>query len=231
MSEHASDGTRLNAALRGFFGVPFRAQTYRNLAYLALAFPLGLAYFVGVTTGLSTGVGMAVTLVGVPLILITLVVAAGIGNVESKLATWLLGTEVTPPAVLDRLAEEDLGTTDGLVGAATELLTAPSTWLSLVLVGVKFLFGVLAFSALVTAGSVVVALLSMPAFYDVAGVTYSLGPYPVETFDRAVVGGALGVIGVFIGLHLLNGLARLGGFLTAALLGTPDGDAWGGDDA
>jgi len=39
----------LSGSLRHFLAAPFRARTYRSLAYLALAFLLGLAYFVGLT--------------------------------------------------------------------------------------------------------------------------------------------------------------------------------------
>jgi len=49
---------RLLEALRRFVAVPFRRQTYRNLTYLALSFPLRVAYFVGATIGLSTGAGL-----------------------------------------------------------------------------------------------------------------------------------------------------------------------------
>jgi len=206
------------AALRRFFGVPFREQTYRNLAYLALAFPLGLAYFVAVTTALSTGAGMLVTLVGVPLVVVTLAAVAGIGGFEARLARWLLGTDAPSPAVLSALRDADLGSVDGILAATKRLLAAPSTWTSLLLVGLKFVFGIVAFVALVTAASVVTALVTMPAFYDVAGVTYTLGPYPVESLPVALAGAGLGVLVGLVALHALNGLARFGGFLTGVLL-------------
>lgn len=206
------------AALRRFFGVPFREQTYRNLAYLALAFPLGLTYFVAVTVGLSTGAGSLVTLVGGPLIVATLVLAAGIGAFEARLARWLLGTDAPSPDALAALRESDLGSVDGVVTAVKRLLTAPSTWTSVLLVGLKFVFGVAAFVALVTAGSLVATLLSMPALYDAAGVTYTLGPYVVDSLPLALAGAGGGVVLAVVSLHLFNGLARLGGFLTATLL-------------
>ena len=43
-------------------------QTYYNIAYLMLSFPLGLFYFVYLVTMLSLGFGLAVTVVGLPLI-------------------------------------------------------------------------------------------------------------------------------------------------------------------
>src|SRR5438309_5628057 len=58
-----------------FFGVVILPQTYLNLTYLLLAFPLGTAYFILLVTGFSLGLGLMVTLVGVPVLLATLVAA------------------------------------------------------------------------------------------------------------------------------------------------------------
>ena len=40
------------------FGPATERQTYLNLLYLLLSFPLGIAYFVFLTTGLSLGTGI-----------------------------------------------------------------------------------------------------------------------------------------------------------------------------
>jgi hypothetical protein len=205
-------------ALRGFLGVPLRAQTYRNLAYLALAFPLGLGYFVAVTVGLSTGVGLAITLVGIPLLVLTLAMTVGLAGFEAKLASWLVGVEVTPPAGLDRL-DESLDSVDALVDATRRLLTTPTTWTGLLLVLLKFVFGIVAFTALVTAFTLAAALLTTPLFYDVAGVTYGSGAYVVDSLGEALAAAGLGVLVVLVSLHVLNGLARLGALTTAFLLG------------
>ncbi len=216
MSE-ASWSSSATEALERFLGVPFRRQTYCNLAYLLLAFPLGIAYFTVVTAGLSTGIGLAVTLVGVPLVVATLAVSLGIGTFETRLATWLLDVEVDP-ATPD--LPDDPWSADGLVTATRRLLTARNTWTSLLVVALKFVFGVGAFVGLVTAASVTGALLTMPLYYDAPGVTYTVGPYVVDTLAEAVAGAGVGLVALVVGLHVLNGLARLGGLLTGALLGT-----------
>lgn len=206
------------AALRQFFGVPLRAQTYRNLAYLALAFPLGLAYFVGVSVGLSMGLGLAVTLVGIPLLVLTLAAAVGLAGFEARLASWLVGVDATPPAAL-RGMDESLDGVDGLVAATRRLVTTPTTWTGLLLVLLKLAFGVVAFTALVTAGAVAGSLLTAPLFYDAPGVSYTTGAYVVDTLPEALGAAGLGVLAVLVSLHALNGLAKLGGVATAFLLG------------
>lgn len=79
-----------------FFGVPFRGQTYWNLAYLLLAFPLGIAYFVVFTVGLALGVSLAILLVGFLVLGVTLLFALALAGFERLLTNWLLRTEIEP---------------------------------------------------------------------------------------------------------------------------------------
>ncbi|WP_198948035.1 sensor domain-containing protein [Halorubrum sp. Ib24] len=228
MSEPAWSPSSPIDALAQFVGVPFQRQTYRNLAYLLLAFPLGIAYFTVITTGLSTGLSLVVTLIGVPIIVATLVVTLGIGSFEAHLAEWLLDVEVNRSAPN---VELDFGSVDEVIETTKRVVTTPATWTGLLLVGLKFVFGVVAFTAVVTAGAISVTLLSLPILYDAPGMTYTLGPYVVDTLGEAVVGAGCGVVLVIVSLHLLNGLARFGGFLTNALLGGSKTSVTAGADA
>ena len=56
MTEHA----------RRFVMVAAERRTYRHLAYLVLAIPLGGIYFIGLTAGFTVGVASAVVLIGIP---------------------------------------------------------------------------------------------------------------------------------------------------------------------
>ncbi len=216
MSESAWSPSSPIDAFAQFVGVPFQRQTYRNLAYLLLAFPLGIAYFTVITTGLSTGLSLVVTLLGIPIIVGTLAVTLGIGSFEAQLAGWLLDVDVNRSVPDVELA---FGSVDEIIATTKRVVTTSATWTGLLLVGLKFVFGVVAFTAVVTAGAISVTLLSLPIFYNASGVTYTVGPYVVDTLAEALVGAGCGVILLLVSLHVLNGLARLGGFLTTALLG------------
>ena len=64
---------RLSAAsLARFASTAWDPQSYRNLLYLLLALPLGVAYVAILAAGLSAGTGLAVILVGLVLLLATL---------------------------------------------------------------------------------------------------------------------------------------------------------------
>jgi hypothetical protein len=227
--------TRLTAALRQVVGAPFRGQTYRNLLYLVLAFPLGLGYFVGLVTGGALGVGLLITLVGLPILLVTLSATTLAASLEAWLATHLVGVEASVPAVL-RESTLDEGLVlpgDGFLDAVRHLVTAPSTWTSVLLVLSKFAFGIASFVALVTTGAVTATLVAAPLVYDSATVnlglmreatvgTYSVGPWIIDTLPEALVVAAGGVVVGVLALNLLNLLAQVQARYTAALLRVDD---------
>ena len=50
------------------FGAVVEAQTWRNVLYLMVSFPLGLVYFVFTVTGICVGTGLALIAVGIPIL-------------------------------------------------------------------------------------------------------------------------------------------------------------------
>ena len=54
-------------------GVVAKGQTWLNLVYVLIGFPLGLAYFVVLIVGLSVGIALAVLVVGLAILLLSLI--------------------------------------------------------------------------------------------------------------------------------------------------------------
>jgi len=217
--------TSLRDAAASFLGVAVRPQTYRNLLYLALAFPLGTAYFVALTVGFSLGIGLAITWFGIPILLATLAGATVLATVEARLTNRLLGTSI-PSRSPD--------TSGGITTAVKRLVTDARTWVDVGYLLGRFVFGVAAFVALVALLSLSLSLLAAPltystAFYvDVQVGTLTAGPFEngrmaVDTFREALGAAAVGTVTTLVSLHLLNGLARLAAGVTEAVLGTTDG--------
>ncbi|ELZ23344.1 sensor protein [Haloterrigena salina JCM 13891] len=205
--------------LRWFFGVPFRTRTYLNLLYLLLAFPLGLLYFIGVTTGFALGVGLLITLLGIPLLVMTLIGATILAAFDARLTARLAGFEAPVPESLRAENPRSLfRAEDGFRDALEELVTAPTTWTSLLLLVAKFCYGVVAFTVVLTAGTLVVALLATPFVYSDPTISYTVGVYVVDSLPEAIAVASVGVCGGFLALHVCNGLAAVGGYLTTALL-------------
>ncbi|RQG91826.1 sensor domain-containing protein [Natrarchaeobius chitinivorans] len=229
IGQNGSDGPR-DRPVRWFFGVPFRLQTYSNLLYLAVAFPLGLLYFVTVVTGVSLGVGLSVTLVGIPILAFLVGFVMVLAALEAVLTTHLVGVDTPLPAALRKENPRSLlRAEDGYDDALVALVTAPTTWTSFVVVLAKFVYGTVAFTLLVTAVAVVTAMLAAPLVYGDPTVTYMIGQYQVETLPVALLVAGFGVVLGFLSVHVLNAVAVVGGVLNAILLGafddrSPDGD-------
>lgn len=159
-------------AVRRFFGAPFRKQTYLNLVYLALAFPLGLVYFVFVTAGVSTAAALSVTLVGIPLFVGLLAVSSKLAAFERLLARKLLGVDV--PTLPGSETVEDASPAPSLPtrvrDATVALVTDLGVWKALVYLTTKFFLGVGAFVAITVSATLGGTMLLTPTFYRHANV-------------------------------------------------------------
>lgn len=236
------DGT-VRAVVWTVFGVPFRRQTYRNLSYLALAFPLGLVYFVLFAVGLSLGVGLAVVVVGVPLLVGMLGLATGLASVERWLATVLLGIEVPT---------RDRESPDSVRGWLRRLVVSLGPWKAVVYLVTKLFVGVAAYTVVMSLSVTGVSMLAVPLVYNQPGVyvgvvsdapvryhpalsvgwdrllvgldgVVTLSAWRIDTLAEALAVAGLGVVVVCCSLHVLNALAQLSGWWTQLLLGTREG--------
>lgn len=225
-----------STALHRAVAVPFRVQTYRNLLYLLLALPLGIVSVTWLVTGGVLGASLVITWVGLPILVLTLSGATVAAGIEARLAESLVGVDASVPAFLSEFrVEDELALPgDGFVEAIRQLVTAPSTWTSVVLLVTKFVAGIVSFVAVVTTTAIAGALLAAPFVYDDAGVSlgaaspaaagnYTIGSWTVSTLPEALVVAAAGVVFVLVALNLLNGLARIHALCTTSLLGANDG--------
>ncbi|WP_246084476.1 sensor domain-containing protein [Salinadaptatus halalkaliphilus] len=233
---------RVGAGCKRFLAVPFERQTYRNLAYLLLAFPLGLAYFVFVTVAFSVGIGFSVTIiglvVGVPILAVTLALALGIAGFERWLTATMLAVDIEP--------KTDLAGETALE-ACWSVVSDPKTWTAVCYLPAKFVLGVASFALVVTGLSTAVSLLMLPLYYDQPGLyvgvvserapefhqtlylgwnyllvgfdaVVTLGYWEVTTLSEALVAAGLGVVLLLATLHALNLLARVSGWFARLLL-------------
>lgn len=209
--------TGTESPLERFFAPPFEVQTYRNLLYVALAFPLGLLYWIALSIGAVMGIATTPLLVGVPILAAVLVFARHLAAFEGWLARELLDVDVAYEAALPA--------GDGIVSALLELLRTPRTYRTIGYLFAKFLLGTVSFVVLTATGSITVALLLAPVLYDQPDVAYRMGSWQVETVVGAAGLFALGIVAVFASLHLINLCARLSGRFAATMLGPGiDGD-------
>jgi hypothetical protein len=193
------------------FGPATDAQTYLRLLYLLLGFPLGIAYFVFVITGLSLAAGLLIIFVGIPILMGVSLACAGLGAFERSLAQWMLRVTIPAPP--------HPAQAPGILPKLKALFGSPATWKGLFYLLVKFPFGIAAFVVLVTAFSLSLGLISAPLTYS--ALTIDFGFWQVHSKDDAVVCCLIGVVLLMISFHLVNGLAYVWGRFAQIMLG-PD---------
>jgi len=193
------------------FGPATDAQTYLNLLYLLLAFPLGIAYFVFLIFGMSLGAGLAVIFVGVPILMGVLFACLSLGAFERLMARSMLHLSIaSPPGVASG---------PGLWAKLKALFGNPATWKSFFYLMLKFPFGIAAFVVLVTAFSVSGALILAPLTYSTLSIDFGL--WRVDSKDEATILCLMGVVLLLAAFHLVNALAFVWGRFAQIMLG-PD---------
>ncbi|MFN8506791.1 MAG: sensor domain-containing protein [Dehalococcoidia bacterium] len=196
--------------LRRFFGITTDGRAWLRMLYLALAFPAGLASFVALVTLIAVGAGMLVTLVGIPLLTLTMYGWCLAADGERLLSNLLLGTRIR------RLSFPESGSLWDW-SRLKRRLANPLTWKALVFLVLRFPLGTLSL--------VLICLFALPLSLLAAPVTIAFGDTvdmgPTSFLDEwwQALPFAVAAIPLAVAmLHGLNGFAILNGWLATALL-------------
>jgi signal transduction histidine kinase len=201
---------RITAASLGRFARVARdPQSYRNLLYLLIALPLGVAYVAVLVAGLSVGAGLAVIVVGLALLVATLFAVRAMAAVERTLARRLLRISIHPPLE---------GNIDANWRQRVQLwLRDPVTWKSLVFLLGKLPMGVLAFAAIFLLGLTSLVLAFAPVLVAITPVIFF--GWEIDNPVAAIAAVPVGVVLSLSCLHLFNGLAWIYGICARVMLG------------
>ena len=203
--------------LSNFFKVIIQSQTYLNIFYLLLSFVLGIFYFVFLITGLSLGLGLIITLIGVPILFGTLLLWRVFAGFERQLTASVLGINISFVPIKE---------SEGIWEKIKVYLNDSFTWKSLAYLFIKFPLGIISFVVLVTLLSFALGLIATPILYYLAEIEIlpgtfciiSSGVCLINSYFTSVIVGVIGVFLLFIFLHALNGLARISGLLAKSML-------------
>jgi hypothetical protein len=130
------------------------ARGWGALTHHLPGLPLGIAYFTWFVTGLSLGLGLVITLIGIPILTLVLASVRPLLAAERKLANGLLGTEIA-----DAPLSPD---GDGWLGRLKAYWTDGATWRGMAYLLARFPFGMLTFTVAVTAYSAALYLIAAP---------------------------------------------------------------------
>jgi len=177
-------------------------QTYKNLAYLVLAFPLGLVYSSILGLGFVFGVGLSVVVVGPAVLVGLLFLVRVLASFERWLSGALLGVGIDSPT--------DVQNDGGRGGTVRAVLAADSTWRGLGFLALKFWLGtvgVLLLFAFTTVVSMLTAVGRLPHVVEFGEANGEPVTWTIETVPEAVLAAAVGLLlGLFL-VHLTNGFA------------------------
>ncbi|MFH1326813.1 MAG: sensor domain-containing protein [archaeon] len=202
----------------GFFSAPVHSQTYLNILYLLISFPLGLIYFIFITTGLSLGFGLFITWFGIPILLGVMFVWLGFAYFERQLAGAMLGIEVS--YVPEKISKEK-----SLWKKLKKRFIDSSTWKSLAYLAIKFPLGILSFTILIFFISLSLGLISTPLVYYLSDIGIIPGDLCIEgnwcflsNYPVTILAGLIGILMIFVSLAIFNALAKVSGLLAKTLL-------------
>lgn len=131
-------------------------STYKMGLYLLLTFPLGLIYFIVLLTGFSTGASLLVIAVGVPILVLTMLMALAFAKLERTLAQKLLNLHLPHDSTVEQLRR------NGWWRWLSKTMAELSTWKALLFLTLKLPLGGVALVALLGFGGASVGLLFAP---------------------------------------------------------------------
>ncbi len=199
------EGGRFGRSMRKFFGVAAKGRTWSRVLFLLSGLVTGVAAFSILVTGIATGGGLAITLVGLPILVAMMYLWCVMADGLRAWTNLLLGTAIAPL----RFAGER-----GALWSWTRIKARMSnslTWRSLVYLFLDFPLGLATFIVAVVAISAPLGLMALPVTYWFEdperwdGQTFA-GIDP-NNYGLVLAVAIAGFFAFFAALHGLNWLA------------------------
>jgi len=185
----------------------------KDTVYLVTGLPMGILTFTVAVTGWSTGLGLLITLIGFPVLLLTAVMLRGLSNVERARARLV----VDEPLIARYRTPEQSGIWERTKTAFKDAQNWRDLAWALLLLGV----GIAGFTIAVTSIATVLGLVFAPvwtwALWDSADPV-DLGVFHVTDIWTSFAATGVGIAAAPLGLALIRGAAAGSGALARALL-------------
>jgi uncharacterized membrane protein len=207
-----------------FFGVAADPHTYSALFYMLLSLATGIFYFTWAVTGISLSVSLVVLIIGFPFIVLFFGSVRVLSLVEGRLVESMLGV---------RMPRRPAFSTRGMsiwkrIGA---MFSDPRSWSALFYMLMMLPLGIIYFTLAVTMLSVSLALAGAPLIRlvgDLSGLHSSCdaagwicGPVMwLNSWPGTFVLCIIGILLLFVTLHMARGLGYLHGQIARHLLVT-----------
>ena len=202
------------SALGTFFGVFTDPRAYASLFYMLLALATGIFYFTWVVTGFSVSLGLSITVIGIPLLILFFGSVRVLSLVEGRIVEVMLG---------ERMPRRPLYTARGRtwLERIADMFTDPRTWSTMLYFLLMLPLGIVYFTIAVTLLAVSLSFVFSPLAL-LPGVHVNVWMFgldlPVDAPWLLPLLSVLGVVLLFVTLHVARGVGHLHGLLAKHLL-------------
>jgi signal transduction histidine kinase len=183
-----------------------------DTAYLLLGLPAGTIAFTVVVTGWATALGLAITLIGLPIAMATIVVSRGMANAERWRAALVVGAPIRGryrPVRTGRMIER-----------LKALFADGQTWKDLGWHLLLLPVGIVGFTVAVVCWCWSLWCLTFPIWFKITPAAADFGDFTLDTWWWAALVFAVGIATLPITIALLRGTAAGTGALARLLLGS-----------
>ncbi len=180
------------------------SQTYKNILYMLISFPLSIIYFVMTITGLAVGFSTLIVWVGLLILPLTFLLVRTFNSIDQFLARRLLNVPIWP-------RQEKQMPDGGVVQQFRYLLFNRRSWLAVIYCIVKFPLSVISFVLTICLVTIPVSLVFSPVASLIPGNDMRIGLWHIDSPPEAAPFAIVGVLIACLSPHILNRLAWLNG--------------------
>jgi signal transduction histidine kinase len=214
VEQAAAGGPVGGAPLRRVLQAPLSPRTWTAAAYLVASMPVGIFWFMVLSTGISVGAALVIVWVGVPILALTMLAWRGGAWLERRWVGLTLGVRIPDP-----YRPLPPG---GLLARWGAAAADPATWKDLAYLVLLLPLGVAWFVITVTMWSLALGSLAGPAWvpWGEVRVTYGTGrSYVLDTVPEALVLVVLGLVLCVAAAWATRGMAAAHAAVARSLLG------------
>jgi signal transduction histidine kinase len=183
-----------------------------DTAYLLLGLPAGVIAFAVVVSGWATALGLAITLIGLPIAMATIIVSRGMANAERWRAALVLGAPI-------RGRYRPLRT-GRMIDRLKSLFADRQTWKDLGWHLLLLPVGIVGFTVAVVCWCWSLWCLTFPLWFKIAPAAADFGSFTLDTWWWALLVFVVGIATLPITVALLRGTAAGTAALARLLLGS-----------
>jgi hypothetical protein len=189
-------------------------RTYGSLVYSLLGLRIGIFGFTVVVTGFSLGLGLVITLLGIPVLVATLIFVRAMATMERRLAWSLLDASMPrrPPMSPSR----------GLLWRRLrDLVSERQTWREIGFTLLRLPLGIVGFTIATTLIGLMFGGFVMPILVAV-GVESRIGSWIIDTSPESFFYLPMSLLFLLVGPRILLGWGQVSGRIATSFLGVVD---------